>query len=363
VSLTVVLSHPDAGVIAPAVTGGSLTWELDRYPRMGLEVTIRPDPSPGGVPLWSTPYGTTAQVLTPGGSLLFTGPVYEARVARPSGAWTLRASDPIRWLQQWRESERPEQFLAGTTMDVPSFIRALAARAGVADRVRVSGSGGLVDVRALDLAGKDGWALVEEQLIANDLDVWPAGDGTLVVGPTARMGAPTAALRVGEVGTVVGYDVQMRRRINRVVLTHQCQKDGEDDRYVDGVWQDAAGTAGVASVGPAVYTRTVRVGQGWWADPAARQAQADANAAAVAQTVRGVAREGVVEAIPEYTLAVGATVDVTFLKGVQDRFLVTGIEWPVLPGPMRVTCRNPEPGAAPSRFLTTTRRADARLHP
>jgi hypothetical protein len=350
-TLSLVLEHPDLGVLAPPTISGRLSIDITRYPRMGLTATIRPDP--GGVALWQTPYGTRANVVTRTGSLMFSGPVFGASVQRPDGAWTLDAADDILLLRNWKFSERPLHFLPGSTMDLPAFIRLIAAQAGV--EVRVTGSGGLVDVRGLDVAGKDGWGLVEEQLIANDLDVWVQGDSTLQVGPTATM-EPVAdrSVRVGEIGTITGYGVDLARRYNRIVITHQADKQGEDPKYIDGVWEDNTSPAGRPGTGPVVFTKTVRVGADWWDNPAAHQQQADANAAAAAQTLRGIAREASVEAVPDYDLRVGETLDITFMSGVRDRFLCTAAEWPLEPGPMRITGRNPEPGfpaQGPSTFL------------
>lgn len=347
-TLRLVLLHPDLGVVAPPVIAGQLSYALDRYPRMGLSATIRPDPN--GVPLWQTPYGTTAEMFTPAGRKVFHGPVFSASVSRPDGAWTIEAADPILLLRNWKFSERPGQFLPGSTMDLPAFIRLIAAQAGVA--VQVAGSGGLVDVRGLDVAGKDGWGLVEEQLIASDRDVWVLGDGTLEVGATASLKQTADRwIRVGQSGTMTGYTVDLARRYNKIVLTHQAEKQGEEPRYIDGVWNDLSSPAGIPGTGPVVFTKTVRVGEDWWNNPAARKQQADANAAAAAQTLRGIAREVRLEAIPDYDLKVGETIDVTF-GAVRDRFLATAAAWPLEPGPMSITARNPDPGF-PAQGLST----------
>lgn len=349
-TLSVVLEHPDVGVVTPPIVSGNLQYVLDRYPRFRLTVVSRPNPR--GMDLWQSPYGTKAFVFRKtGGELMFTGHIISADVQRPDGQFGLEGADDITLLTAHKFSERPGQFLPGSTMDVPAFIRLVAATVGVA--VTVTGSGGTVNVSALDVAGKQAWALVEEQLIANDLDVWVQPDGALQVGPTAVLkdDDPDHAIGVGNTGTITGYTVAMARIYNRVIVTHQCQKQGEDDKYVDGVWEDLTSIASVGKLGPNVYTSTVRVGEDWWANPTGFQAQANANAAAIAQTIGGYAREATISLVPDYTIQTGHTVDVTFRAGVKDRFLVTAVNLPLGVGPMEITCRNPDPGWPGSTFL------------
>jgi hypothetical protein len=356
--LTVVLDNPATGVVSPYLTGGSLDYVLDRYPRWNLTASLRPDPD--AVHLWQTPYGTRAHVVKPDGSLLFSGPVIESRISRPDGVWTIQAADDTALLARYRTSNRPGQFLAGTTMTVKQFIEALAAEANVP--VTVVGDLGTVDVQGLDIAGAEAWSLVEEQLIANNLDVYPQGDGSLLIAPTATIKTQHDHLiSVGLAGTITSYTVSMSRIYNRVTLTYEATKDGATDtKYIDGVWTDSTSSAGTA-IGIAPYTRTVRVGADWYDDPAGHQAQADAAAAAVAQTIRGWARAADIEMVPRYDIAVGSTVLVTFLSGASDKFLVTAASWPLeVDGVLGIQVRNPDPDWPGSTFFAERQASDAR---
>lgn len=352
--LTLVLESPGLGMISPYVTGGSLDYMLDRYPRWRLTADLRPDPN--AVHLWQSPYRTRAHVIKPDGSMLFSGPLHQSQITRPDGNWSIEASDDTMLLRQFRTSNRPGQFLPGTTMDIRAFIAALASMANAP--ITTSGSGGLVDVRDLDIAGAEAWSLVEEQLIANNLDVWPQGDGTLMVGPTAAMKqTPDYRITVGEAGTITSYTVVMSRIYNKVILTHEATKTGASDtKYVDGVWTDSTSSAGT-SIGINPYTRTVRVGEEWYDDPVGHQAAADAAAASVAQTVRGFARQATVEIVPRYDITVGNTIEITFLVGTTDRFLVVGASWPMTAdGTLRLEVRNSNPDW-PSQFFIEEREA------
>ena len=357
--LTLLLEEPTTGVVSPSVVDGEVSYQLDRYPRWSLTARLRPDPV--AVHLWQSPYGTKASLFAPDGALFYTGPIYMSSVSRPDGQWQIEAADDTMFLRNWRTSGTPNQHVPGTTMDVPAFIRALATLAGVDLDVR--GQGGTVDVATLDIADSEGWALVEEQLIANHLDVWPQGDGSLLVAPAAAIkGTPDHALTVGVDGTITRYGITMSRVYNRVVITHEARKDGEsDERYVEGVWEDTTSIAGTA-IGPNVYTRNVRVGGDWWDDPAGHHVLANMNAAAVAQQVRGIARAATVDAVPDYTVRPGDTIDVTFLKGTRDRFLATGVTWPLAPGAMSIDLRNPDPEWPGSTFFVEEA-GRARLHP
>jgi hypothetical protein len=359
VTLTAVLEHPEVGVVAPMVTGGTLDCQLDRYPRYRLTLDIRPQLGKG-IEAWQTPYGTICYLLDPDGGMVFTGPVHEARATRPDGGWTLTAADNILMFSQFRWPESPNHKVGADLgmVDLPQWIRNIAASIGIP--ATVTGSGGQIDPRTLDLSGMDGWQAVEEQAIANNLDIYPQGDGSLLVAPTAALKAsPEAELKVGYGGSITAWDVTMRRRINMIEITHQAQKTGQSDKYIPGLWEDRSSPSGIDAVGPVVYTQTVRVGAAWWDDPIGHWPQANANANAVAQTMRGIAREAVIEAIPDYSLKLGQTVKVQLTADISDVFLVTGLSWPLGPGPMTVNCRNPDPGrlsTAPP-FLRTPMRA------
>jgi hypothetical protein len=357
-TLSLILEHPDVGMVTPPFVQGTIEYQLDRYPRWRLMAELRPDAN--AVHLWQSPYGTRGYVLRPDGSLLYSGPVFTSSVARPDGRWVLQGADDSLLLRQWKTSNTPGQFLPGTTLDLPGFINALAARAGVT--LKVAGSGGLVDVTVLDIAASQGWALVEEQLIANNLDVYPQGDGTLLVTANAAMKpTPDHTVEVGAHGTITGYRVDMTRVYNRVILTHEATKEGETDRhYIDGVWEDTATASGSQKIGPSVYTRTLRVGGDWWDDPSGHQSAANQNAAAVAQAVRGYARTIALDIVPDYSIAPGDTIEVTISTGTTDRFLVMGVRWPLEPGAVHIDARNPDPAWPGSTFFEEV--ADARQH-
>lgn len=356
--LTVVLETPGVGMVTAPVVGGELEYRLDRYPRFRLDVQMRPEH--GSVHVWQAPYGTRAHVTGPDGKLMFSGPLHWSGITRPDGRWAVQASDDSLYLTLFQTGNRPGQFLPGTTTNVKGFIEALASLAGAP--VRVAGDAGTVDLRGLDISSANAWSLVEEQLIANGLDVWPRGDGTLEVGPTAAIKPrPDHRLTVGPDGTITAYDLTMERVYNRVVLTYEASKDGESEtRYIDGVWSDTTTSAGIG-IGVHPYTKTVRVGQDWWDDPAGHQAQANAGAAALAQLVRGAARAATVAAVPRYDVLPGETVEVGFYSGVSDRFLVVGAAWPLAAGPMRLDVRNSEPDW-PGSTLFKEEAGHARLH-
>jgi len=355
------LEHPDIGIASPLVTAGTIAHDIDYYPRASLRATIRPDPD--GIPLWATPFGTRAYVGDAAtGALVFSGDVVSSTVSRPEGGWEVHASDDSNRMAHARIDDRP-QYLAPGVVDVATFIRDLASHVGVS--VSVGGDGlGSVDTRALDLGGKNAWALVEEQLTANGLDVAVGGDSLLTVQPLpAIKDVPDADLRVGESGTITGYLLSMSRRYNRVALAHRAQKQGEDDRYVVGVWEDRQSLSGVQAIGPITHTETTRVGEDWWDDPAGHQAQADHNAAMLASAVGGTSRTATINAVPDETLRPGMTVQVTFLGGRADRFLIHSVALPLeRGGQMTVGCQNPEPDWAGASLLRTTRRPRARHH-
>jgi len=366
------LEHPGLGIASPLPIGGDLVHDLTMYPRTGLTAVLRPDTSEGAIPLWATPYGTRAHITAADGGNVFAGDVITAGVSRPEGGWRLQAADDISRMRAAEFSPRPGQYLVNAPTDLAGYIRALAAYVGV-DLSVFGGGLGTVDPSRIDMAGYNAWALVEEQITATGLDVAVGGDGSLTVQPAPVLQPePDRTVTVGERGTIVRYDLRMSRRYNRVVITHVCQADGQDDKHVDGVWEDRQTIAGVQSVGPRTYTSQVRVGADWWNDPAAHQAQADANAAALAVQVRGAAREAVIGCVPDPSIRVGETVQVTYLGGRTDRALLTGVEWPLMPGgEMMLAVSSPDPGWSeaidaplierPSETLKRSRLARRRL--
>jgi len=347
-SLRVILNHPSVGSRAPLVTGGSLTCALDRYPRWGLDVSLVH--GPGETDLLRTPYGSRALVDTPDGVRLFSGYVMDTSAARPSGTVSLQAMDPMVLFQQAKFTGNPNFRLGGGMMTLPQWIERIAVARGLPVPRIVVAPGtplGTVDGDNLQVSGQDAWRLIEDQLIANELDIMVTGGGSFQLQrPPAISTVANKHLRTGQTGTIVSYDLQMRGVINEVILTHRARKEGEDEKYLDGVWQDNSALSGVDAIGPRTHLQTVDVGADWWDNLPARQSQADANAAAAAATLRGYAREVRVEAIPDYTFRVGETVRITYRSGETDLYLLTSIEWPFGPGPMRLTCRNPNPDSA-----------------
>jgi hypothetical protein len=301
--------------------------------------------------LWQTPYGTRAEVRTPTGSLLFTGPVMEAKATRPDGAWTVRAGDDTvgyRWRTYPAEPGRRAGNGTGI-VTLAGFINVVTTDAGLPAPTIVGDLlTGSINLQHLDVTTRNAWQLIEDQALAHGVDVNPEPNRVLRIGPPPKLAA-TASRRykVGEGGTITGYTVALNRTFNEVLLSFRCVEDNKDDTWVTGVWRDTSALTGVAAIGATTYTDIIQK-TGWNANPASHQAEANAAAAAAAPRLRGDSRAITITAAPDYTLRGGDTIEAELMNSARDRFMVTGLRFP-MQGAMTIEARNPEPGATETK--------------
>ncbi|HZL93402.1 MAG TPA: hypothetical protein VFB99_07155, partial [Vicinamibacterales bacterium] len=148
--------------------------------------------------------------------------------------------------------------------------------------------------------------------MAAGVEVTAVGDGSLTIGPAPAIGDPVGLISVGDTGTITGYDAVFQRRFNRIVITNICKSEGQDDRYVDGVWQDTGPLTGVPAINVTTYVASVQRGADWRSDPAGHQQDAHDAAAAAAPRLRGDARQVSLQSAPDFSIRPGQTLDVGF---------------------------------------------------
>lgn len=179
----------------------------------------------------------------------------------------------------------------------------------------------------------DPWAAIEDAARAAALSVWIDRLGRLCLDVPPALGTPSATVRAGEGGTLIGSRSRVSRQggANAARIVYRSTAPGTPD--VVGVARQTTGPARWdGPLGRLTYTDT--------RDGPVTQAEADTAARAALSARLGLTRETGLTAVPDPRLEPGDTIEVEFANGVRESHLLTAVARDLAPlGPMELRTR------------------------
>lgn len=334
---TVVL--PSGEQFAATLEGGRVAFDETRAPRVQASLTCRVptdqalldrlDPRTGARLVIDAGY-RRPDGLEDVQPLVDLG-LRSRRVARPNDTMTL-------------EGASDEALVIDNSASVGGSVVEINTQNGIANTIReifpgltfdTTGAPGGAALNQSPMGNK--WTLVMDLADRIGAQVYDNGLRSWFIRPMPVLTTPALGVAVGVNGTILGSDAGLDRDEdwgNRVLLTYK--------------WTDSSNVAhqvyGVRSITSGVYaavtgnTRVVEV------DREIPATQTEANAAAASLVARTVTRgrSFSLQAISAYWLRPGHTIEVTLPLGDPEQHLVTGVEFDLGEGTMRVTTRLPD---------------------
>jgi hypothetical protein len=260
------------------------------------------------------------------------GRLTSSALQRDSSTWAMEAVD---WAGVVAEDVTDPAEWTSRPATVDALIRAIIARTLPAAVFDITGPSIGANVPAeLEMDG-DPWRIIEGLAQGTGSEAFFRPDGALVVRGEPGIGTPMDWLKVGNDGTITGYEAQHGAAYSRVEIRYEDQSD--PPVVVLGVWEDhrADSPTSVERIGRA----TLREDHGGLLGLPS-PAQADANAAALARRAAGRGRRLVVRHIPRPWIEPGDTIQVTLSGGPTELQMVESVDIPVGPGVQVTTLRN-----------------------
>lgn len=368
------------------ILSGQVTRTLDQSPMSAASVIVPAQPLDEGAPGTAQPYGTSLFLYAgwPGAELLiFSGPVIDTQISRPSHTITINAVDIFHYLNQFQYSAHNglannSAFAANNSAkaaiqwvleDVHATATPIAGANGPYKHLRgadliwqapFTGDAWSVDAdTALD--GKTAGALIDEACLPSALDAFavpgrvnPAdfNMGAIVTRSNPSIGLPAAVFTQS---VIVDRAVSYQSRYNAVRVDFECKKPAVTTgaRWVDGNWiRPGTGPDTARYDGLSYHQITIQKGSKWFdqfdytggflTPTPTLQAWANAEAENVAARVAGqYRRSATIRALPTPWLWPGDTASVR-IDGADDLELVRSVTLPLTPGePMTVTSYAP----------------------
>jgi Putative phage tail protein len=333
--VSVVLTHANNQQFTLPVIGGTVDTDASSFERTTVDLVLPLDAAPTA---WGDPVVPDDAVLDVTYSL-GVGPAVrvarvwldEARVVRPEGEVRVRAYSRATRVSQGGFPTGDRRY-SGTTVAVVQAIVADALGAGHNDvtTVVLDGLVGPTVTKAQAFTG-DPWQAVEDLMDAAGGEAYFDELDRLVLRkvPTAEPPAVTR-LKVGEGGTITGYEVSLVRAPNAVRMAFQNPSGAAD------VVGTATATGNAAPTGPYGWYRTDEVRYG-----VVSQAQANTAAAEWLKRAGGLMRTVTFTASPHPGIQVGDVIEVEYVNAVVETHRVVAVSLPLTPGEaMTVTTRS-----------------------
>ena len=320
------------------IVAGSISRSSGQSPRSTLGLTIAEPGKPGTLDQGLLPLGRDVEVryrIRPYAEelVIAAGRLMGSHLQRDSSTWAMEILD---WAGCIRlDLTRPEDW-PSRPATVDALIKAIVQRT-IPDAVfDITGPAIGAPVPAdLEMDG-DPWGIVEGLAQGTGSEAWFKPGRTLVVRPEPQLQATGVDwLKVGNGGTITAYEVGHEAGYSRVEIRYEDKADPPNVTL--GVWQDTRpdSPTSVARIGRVTLREDHKALLG-----VPTQAQADANAAALALRAAGRGRRTVVRHIPRPWIEPGDTVQVTLSGGPTELQLVESVEIPIGPGVQVTTLRN-----------------------
>lgn len=328
------------------VTDGWVLKDAGQYPRNHIQVTCA-DTSlaprtisdllqPNGSCL-RIEYGYTDTAGTTTWITIHDGPITRVSVDRPGGLIQVEGADPSVGLSSDTRLDAGWGFtyLSGTT--IVSVLNGLASTtyapsaAGVDSSALTAAQLAQTIPTGYTIPVQSRWEQGEALADLLGAEVFYRPDRYLVIRPNPTGGGvPAFAFQTGPKGTITGYQSELERAVNQVVLRYGGSSG------VTGIWQDLDPNSPTYSLGAYGFYTVLE-------DRDGTPSQAEANAAAkeYARRIRGDARRFTVRAVPVPWLEPGDPITVSPIGGVTENHIVQSVSIPLGMDVMTLTTRNP----------------------
>ena len=321
------------------VKDGEITRTSAYTPRTKLRLTLAESGSPGLIDQGMLPTGRDVIVSyrihpDPAEIVIFTGRLISSPLRRPDSEWRLDATDHAGMIQTDLTDPSEWPMTPGTVGDL---VTAIVHRTLPNAAMDITGAA-LTAPMPTDLKlDDDPWQIIETACTSCGAEAWFDHAGVCVVRDEPLIDAPVDALRVGDLGSVTGYQLHHMAGYSVVQLRYEDKEDPPN--RVTGLWTDTRpdSPTSVDRIGRVVLRKNYG---GLLGLP--DQARADQAAAAMAARMAGHGRRAEIRHIPRPWIMPGDSIEVTMAGGPTEVQMVESVTIPIGPDVQVTALRNYE---------------------